>query len=95
MKKIQSKLIHGGLENPNASYRSLKTPIYESVSFDFEDAKSMEDAFEGRGSGYFYTRVSNPTVTGLEDRLKLLAGADDCLCVSSGMAAITSAILTI
>jgi len=96
MKGINSKLIHGRLKDiSNENCRSLKTPIYENASFDFESAESAENAFTGDSGSHIYSRISNPTVRELETRLRTFAGAKECLCVSSGMAAISNVILTI
>jgi O-acetylhomoserine (thiol)-lyase len=94
MKKLNTRLIHGDTESPEA-LRSLKTPVYDAASFDFESAEAVEDAFTGRTDAYMYTRIANPTVRELENRLKVLANAEDCLCVGSGMAAISNVLLAV
>ena len=95
MKGINSKLIHGDKNSRNDVNRSLKTPVYDAASFDFETAEDVEAAFTGKVDAYMYSRIANPTVRELENRLKLLADAEDALCLSSGMAAITNVLLTI
>lgn len=94
MKKLNTRLIHGENDSPEA-LRSLKTPVYDAASFDFETAEAVEDAFTGRTDAYMYSRIANPTVRELENRLKVLAGAEDSLCVGSGMAAISNVLLAI
>jgi len=94
MKKLNTRLIHGESKSPEA-LRSLKTPVYDAASFDFETAEAVEDAFTGRTDAYMYSRIANPTVRELENRLKVLANAEDCLCVGSGMAAIFNVLLAI
>jgi O-acetylhomoserine (thiol)-lyase len=94
MKKLNTRLIHGENDSSEA-LRSLKTPVYDAASFDFETAEAVEDAFTGRTDAYMYSRISNPTVRELEKRLKVLANAEDSLCVASGMAAISNVLLTI
>ncbi len=96
MKKLISKLIHGNiLPNPKDPYRSLKMPIYDTASFDFENSQALEDAFLGNRDAFLYSRSANPTITELQNRLQLFSGSNDCLCVSSGMAAISSVMLSI
>lgn len=96
MKGLSSKLIHGNIEDTAGSnLRSLKTPIYETASYDFENAADMEQAFKGNLDAYAYSRISNPTVTELQNRMKLFSGAEDALCVSSGMAAVSTTISSI
>lgn len=96
MNGISTKLIHGADHGDcQLEHRSLKTPIYQAASYDFEDSESIEQAFLGNKDAFVYSRVSNPTVRELENRLKVLAGAEYSLCVSSGMAAISATILAI
>ncbi len=96
MKGFNSKLIHGDLNNDSyQNFRSLKTPIYDTASYDFKNAQELEDAFHGRGKHFAYSRTANPTVAELQNRLKVMSNAQHCLCVSSGMFAISSAILTL
>lgn len=96
MKGLSSKLIHGQIEDSKRdTFRSLKTPIYDTASYDFENSESMEQAFRGNTDAYIYSRITNPTVTELQNRIKLFAGAENCLCVSSGMAAISNTIVSI
>jgi len=96
MKKLISKLIHGNiLDTPKDPYRSLKMPIYDSASFDFESSAALEEAFLGTRDAFLYSRSANPTVTELQNRLQLFSNSNDCLCVSSGMAAISNVIISI
>ncbi len=96
MKGFNSKLIHGELDNQsNENFRSLKTPIYDTASYDFKNAEELEEAFHGHGNHFAYSRTANPTVTALQNRLKTMSNAQHCLCVSSGMFAISSAILSL
>ncbi len=96
MRHISSKLIHGDLDSKNKEkYNSLKTSIYQTASFDFENSNEMEKAFRGETNDYTYSRISNPTVIELQNRLTMLSKSEDTLCVSSGMAAISNVFLTI
>ncbi len=96
MKGFNSKLIHGELDNQsNENFRSLKIPIYDTVSYDFKNAEKLEEAFHGHGNHFAYSRIANPTVTALQNRLKAMSNAQHCLCVSSGMFAISSVILNL
>jgi O-acetylhomoserine (thiol)-lyase len=96
MEHISSKLIHGNVDQTDAkNFRSLKTPIYNTASYDFESSEQVEAAFRGELDAFVYSRITNPTVSELESRLKLLSGAEQCLCVSSGMAAISNVFLSL
>jgi O-acetylhomoserine (thiol)-lyase len=74
---------------------ALHMPVYESVSFEFETAEEIEDAFLGKRLRHTYTRTTNPTVEHLEQKIKHITGAIGVIAVSSGMAAIASTILSI
>jgi len=91
MKALSSRLIHGGKNKD--SFRSLKTPVHVTSAFDFENSQAMADAFQGVTSSHAYSRITNPTVSELQNRLCDMADAEAALCLSSGMAAIT-AVLT-
>lgn len=93
---ISSLLIHGKREKETSEkYRSLKMPIYETASFDFENSETMEVAFRGNNDAFAYSRISNPTVAELQQRLKIFSKSEDSLCLSSGMAAISNVFLTL
>jgi O-acetylhomoserine (thiol)-lyase len=74
---------------------SLHMPVYESVSFEFETAEATEEAFLGKRPCHTYTRITNPTVEHLEQKIKHVTGSLAVVAVSSGMAAIANTILGI
>lgn len=91
--KFDSLLIHGGSEpGPNGA---TSVPIVQSSSFAYASAEELEDVFRGRAVGQVYTRLGNPTTEALEKRLALLEGGGTAIATSSGMAAITTAVMTI
>ena len=75
--------------------RALVAPIYQSVKFTFDDVAETERYFEGRRAGFYYSRVSNPTLRQLENALAELQGRDACLLTGSGMAAIAASLLAL
>jgi len=89
-----TKAIHGLFEN-NDCHKSLRTPIYDSVSFEFDDAQSISDAFTGKKPAHSYSRVTNPTVADFEQKINLLTEGLGTIALSSGMAAISNTILAI
>lgn len=96
MKGLNTRLIHGDEKDSyHSDVRSLKMPVFQTAAYDFEDSASVERAFRGESDSFVYSRISNPTVRELEVRLKSLANAQSSLSVSSGMAAISSTILSI
>lgn len=74
---------------------ALNPPVYMSSTFSFETAEDGGDIFAGEKEGYFYSRISNPTLALLETRLADLEGAEAAVSASSGMGAICSAIWTL
>lgn len=92
--KKQTIAIDGHFVRPDA-YGSLAVPIYTNVSFEFNDAAAMADAFTGRTKDPDYARVENPTVTNLENRVRELTGAAHVTGYNSGMAAISNALFAV
>ena len=76
-------------------YGSLAVPIYSNVSFEFDDAQEMSDAFCNRIKAPDYARISNPTVTQFEQRVKALTNAAHVTAFSSGMAAVSTSLLAV
>ncbi len=91
--RFDSLLVHGGLESGPAGATAV--PIIQSSSFAYRSAEDLEDVFRGRAVGQVYTRIGNPTTEALERRLALLEGGGAAIATASGMAAITTAIMTI
>jgi cystathionine beta-lyase/cystathionine gamma-synthase len=73
--------------------RPLVAPIYQSVKFSFDDVAETQRYFVGQRPGFYYSRVSNPTLRQLELVLAELQGRDACLLTGSGVAAIAIALL--
>jgi len=94
MKGFSSQAIHCAALKKDA-HGALRMPLYENVAFEFEDARAIQFAFEGRSLGHSYTRISNPTVEDLEQRIRLLTGSLGVVAVSSGMAAIAEIVLVL
>lgn len=90
---FDSLLVHGGLEPGPAGATAV--PIVQSSSFAYSSAEDLEDVFRGRAVGQVYTRIGNPTTEALERRLALLEGGGAAIATASGMAAITTAVMTI
>jgi cystathionine beta-lyase/cystathionine gamma-synthase len=92
MKRPATELIHAG----KADLRDadpLTTPIYETTTFVFENARELVEFNEGRSSKYLYSRYGNPTVVSVERQLATLDRADSALVFSSGMAATTTILM--
>lgn len=92
MRGFSSVAIHGGNAAPHGA---LRPPLYDCVAFEHEDAAAIAGTFSGRRPAHAYTRITNPTVSDFEERLRQLTGAFAVLAVSSGMAAISNTLLTL
>jgi len=76
-------------------YGALSMPVYFTASFEFPTAKAMTDAFSGRSPAPSYSRIANPTVTHLEDRVRGVTGALSVTALNTGMAAIAHAFINV
>ena len=86
---IQTKLLHPHSEHPMNSH---VFPIFQSSTFVFNSTQHGADLFMGKGEGYIYSRLGNPTVEVYEEMVRDLEGAAGALAFGSGMAAITASI---
>lgn len=87
--KYTTKAIHTPYQRRDA-YDALQMPVYHTLAYEFDNAAVMADAFCGRTDAPDYSRVLNPTVTHLEQRIATLTGAKEVSAFSSGMAAISA-----
>lgn len=92
--KKETLSIHAGYET-DPTTKSVAVPIYQTVAYEFDNAQHGADLFNLVVPGNIYTRIMNPTNDVLEKRIAALEGGIAALAVSSGMAAINYAILTI
>ena len=89
-----TKAIHAGEESlPKTG--PLIPPIYQNSTFQFETAEECVAAFTDEDSGYVYTRWGNPTQSVLESKIAALEGGEAALATASGMAAVSTALLTL
>lgn len=86
--------IHFGYET-DPTTKSVATPIYQTVAYEFDNAQHGADLFNLAVAGNIYTRIMNPTNDVLEKRMAALEGGIAGLAVSAGSAAIHYAILTL
>ena len=80
-----TKLVRGGLERSH--HGETSEAIYLTSGYVYDDPETAERRFAGEEEGYIYGRYGNPTVTMLEERMRLLEGAEACFAVASGMSA--------
>ena len=86
---FSTRAIHHGY-NPADNQGALVPPIYTSATFAFPDVGYGARCFTGEESGYFYTRIANPTLALLEGRLASLEQGVGAVVFGSGMGAITA-----
>lgn len=86
--------IHAG-QIPDAATGARALPIYQTTSFVFDSADHAASLFNLQTFGNVYTRLSNPTVAALEERVAALEGGRAALASASGMAAEALALLTL
>ena len=86
---FSSRAIHHGYD-PAENQGALTPPMHLASTFAFESAEQGGAIFAGEEPGYFYSRIGNPTVDLLEQRLAVLEGAEAGVAAASGMGAITA-----
>ena len=86
--------LHAG-QLPDSATGARATPIYQTTSFVFEDADHAAALFNLEAAGHIYSRISNPTVAVLEERIAALEGGVGALCTASGQAALHMAVVTL
>jgi len=89
---FDSKLIHSG--DFHDEYGSAVTPIYQTSTFSFKNAQHGADCFAGKEKGFIYTRIGNPTINNLEDKLAELENGYRGIALASGMAAVSTVYMT-
>ncbi|MDR3288638.1 MAG: O-acetylhomoserine aminocarboxypropyltransferase/cysteine synthase [Peptococcaceae bacterium] len=91
---FDTRMVHAG-HIPDAATGARAAPIYQTSSYVFYDADQAADLFDLKRYGHLYSRISNPTVAVLEERLASLEGATGAVATASGMAAQFAAFMTL
>src|SRR5881296_3492644 len=86
--------LHAG-QRPDPVTGARATPIYFTTSFVFRDAEHAASLFNMERAGHVYSRISNPTVAVLEERVAALEGGVGAVATASGQAALHLAIATL
>ncbi|HOY35795.1 O-acetylhomoserine aminocarboxypropyltransferase/cysteine synthase family protein [Piscinibacter sp.] len=92
--KPETLAIHAG-QIPDAATGARALPIYQTTSFVFDSAEHAASLFNLQTFGNVYSRLSNPTVAALEERVAALEGGRAAVASASGMAAEAMALMTI
>ncbi|MDY0114133.1 MAG: PLP-dependent transferase, partial [Corynebacterium sp.] len=91
---LETRAIHVG-QAPDAQTSSRNLPIYNTTSYVFDSAEHAANRFNLSDAGPIYSRLTNPTVDAVEQRLANLEGGVAGVLFASGQAAETAAILTL
>ncbi|MBL6930278.1 MAG: O-acetylhomoserine aminocarboxypropyltransferase [Rhodospirillales bacterium] len=83
---FETRAIHAGA-HPDPATGARNTPIYQTTSYVFDDVDHAADLFNLQTFGFIYSRLTNPTVAVLEERLANLEGGRAAVCAASGHAA--------
>lgn len=92
--EFNTRLLHGGAIPVNPG-REILPPIAQVTAFRYGSMEELESVFQHKSMGYAYSRIGNPTLTALEQRINELEGGVGAVCCSSGMSAITNALLAV
>lgn len=91
--QIETKCLHEGYTPRNGEPRAL--PIYQSTTYTYDSTEEIGKLFDLSSNGYFYSRIGNPTVGAVEDKISSLEGGVGALCTTSGQAALMIGLLNI
>ncbi len=86
---LASLAIHAG-ERPDPAFGAVAAPIYQTSTFAFDTPDQGASRFAGEESGYIYTRLGNPTIDRLHEKVAALEGGIGALATASGMAAVST-----
>ena len=92
--KFDTLSLHAG-QSPDATYGSRAVPIYQTTSYMFQNTEHASALFNMEQGGHIYSRLTNPTVAVLEQRMAALDGGVAAVAVSSGMAALFLTVLAL
>lgn len=85
-KGFETLQIHAGAR-PDPATGARQVPIYQTTAFVFRDAEHAKALFDLKEVGYIYSRLTNPTVSALGERIATLEGGTGAVCCSSGHSA--------
>ncbi|KAA0957965.1 methionine gamma-lyase [Planococcus kocurii] len=89
---IETAVIHKGYDSTK-HHDSLVTPLYQTSTYSFANAEQGEDRFAGNCEGNIYSRLGNPTVRVLEERMAEIEGGQGALAFGSGMASVSAILI--
>jgi methionine-gamma-lyase len=93
-KKFETEVIHTGY-NSSQFEGSLVPPLFQTSTFTFATAEQGERRFAGEEEGFIYSRLGNPTIKVLEERIAAIEKGEAGLAFGSGMAAVSAILLAL
>lgn len=91
--KIETKCLHAGYQPKNGEPRVL--PIYQSTTYKYDSTEFVGQLFDLTAPGHMYSRISNPTVDAVEQKIAALEGGVGALCTTSGQSATFIALMNL
>ena len=92
--RFDTRALHAG-QQPDPTTGSRAVPIHQTTSYVFDSVDHAAGLFNLEVSGHLYSRISNPTVAVLEERIAALEGGVGAVCTASGQAALHLAVATL
>jgi cystathionine beta-lyase/cystathionine gamma-synthase len=92
-KSIFTRAVHAGERGPKPDFQPVSTPIYSTVSYQYESMEDLDRIFGNERHGYVYARYGSPTNAALEEALAAMEEGEAALSFGSGMAAVYTALL--
>ncbi len=92
--KFDTLALHAG-QSPDARFGSRAMPIHQTTSYVFDSTEQAAALFNMEIGGHIYSRLTNPTVAALEQRVAAMDGGVAAVCTSSGMAALFVTVLAL
>src|SRR5690625_4047564 len=93
-KRFETSAIHDGYD-AKYMFGNLTTLLFQTSTFTIDTAEQGEQRFAGEEKGYMYSRLGNPTVTALEERIAALENGERGIAFGSGIAAISAVLIAL
>lgn len=92
--RFNTRLLHSRASK-GYGQREILPPIAQVTAFQYENMEELEKVFAHKSMGYAYTRIGNPTLSAFEQKINEMEGGAGAICCSSGMSAISAALLAV
>lgn len=89
---METRLVRGGTHR--SQFGEVSEAIFMNSGFCYDSAETAASRFDGTAPGYVYSRYRNPNLAMLEERMALVEGAESCIVMGSGMAAVFASLMS-